>query len=419
MVFTFIMVLSPQTFIPGLAKLRIAFLTGGFAVAAHLWNRFMTRQPLMRMTREVWLAAGLLGWAVVTLPVSIWPSGSLGVLLDLYLKALIIFWLLSNTVTTPRRLRVVAWGFSLMAIPLAITGLRHFASHQTTGRIIGYEAGLTGNPNDLALMLNLILPLTIALFLINRRPGVRALLAGIIALDASGVIVTYSRTGFLALAAILVLYFRTLRKRGQMKWAIAALVLMVIAVPLLPSGYMERLGTIGNIQADRTGSAQERFSDAGVALAYVLSHPLAGAGLGNNILAMNDLRGAKWLAVHNVYLELAVDLGWPGLVLFVLLLVSCIRTTARVSKYCAGVPELRDLSALSEAIRIMLVAFAVAAFFHPVAYNFYFYYVAGLAVATGALYEVERQTLSLASPHGSAGDVESVPPALDIAGRQS
>jgi hypothetical protein len=36
---------------------------------------------------------------------------------------------------------------------------------------------------------------------------------------------------------------------------------------------------------------------------------------------------------------------------------------------------------LSEAIRVSLLAFAVAAMFYPVAYEFFFYYIAGLAIA--------------------------------------
>jgi hypothetical protein len=42
------------------------------------------------------------------------------------------------------------------------------------------------------------------------------------------------------------------------------------------------------------------------------------------------------------------------------------------------------------AIQVSLVAFAVAALFHPSAYHFYFYYVAGLAVAARAIAEGQR-----------------------------
>ena len=40
-----------------------------------------------------------------------------------------------------------------------------------------------------------------------------------------------------------------------------------------------------------------------------------GAGIGQDILAMNAQRGDDWTQVHNAYLQYAVDLGVPGVVL--------------------------------------------------------------------------------------------------------
>lgn len=385
MVFTFILLLAPQTLIPGLARLRIALLTGVFAIVAHCWTRFAAGRPLMRFTREMAIVGALLGWVLVTLPLSEWPGGSLQILVNLYLKSLIIFWLLSNTVNTLRRLRTVAWGLTLMAVPLAITGIRNFVSQPAAGRIAGYDAPLTGNPNDLALMLNLILPLTVALFLVSRGGAVRAFLGGLIALDVGAIVATFSRAGFLTLVVILVLYLWTQVRRRQWGWPVLVLLLTFAGIPLLPAGYLDRLGTVINIEADPTGSAQARWKDSGAALDFTLEHPLVGAGLGMNILALNELRGPRWQPVHNVYLEYAMDLGWPGLGLFLFLFVSCIRGAAKVRATFARIPPMTELSALADAIRIALVAFAVAAFFYPVAYNFYFYYFAALAVAAGAV----------------------------------
>src|SRR5207247_1466501 len=70
MSFTVVLLLSPQTFLPELARLRIALLTGGLAVAAHCWTQVTHRRPLIRFTREVWIAVVLLGWAALSLPLS-------------------------------------------------------------------------------------------------------------------------------------------------------------------------------------------------------------------------------------------------------------------------------------------------------------------------------------------------------------
>ncbi len=39
LVFTFVLLLSPQTFFPVLGRLRIALLAGGVAIAAYCWDR--------------------------------------------------------------------------------------------------------------------------------------------------------------------------------------------------------------------------------------------------------------------------------------------------------------------------------------------------------------------------------------------
>ena len=103
-----------------------------------------------------------------------------------------------------------------------------------------------------------------------------------------------------------------------------------------------------------------------------------------NILALNELRGASWKKVHNVYLEYATDLGVPGLILFLVVLAGCVRSAGLVMRRTARTPPMRDLFLLAEGIQVSLVAFAIAALFHPVAYHFYFYYMAGLALAARA-----------------------------------
>jgi hypothetical protein len=413
-----VLMLAPQAFVPGVGRVRIALLVGAFAIAAHCWTRFAAGLPLSRPTREMRIIGALLLLAMVTLPLSLSPSGSIRILLGDFLKALGVFWLVSNTVNTLGRLRTMAWTLSLAVIPLAVSGVGNFLSQNfVSGRIASYDAPLTGDPNALAMVLNVTLPLTVGLFLITRRPMIRTVLAGLIALFAGAIIVTFSRGGFLALASTFVLYLRTLREWGKWMWAVAALVLAIAAIPLLPPGYLDRLGTITNIKDDETGSAQERWELTRVGLAYAIRHPVLGAGLGMNFIASCPVRrlpGAQsekdcvracyaippqapntpppyppCLYVHNVYLQYAMDLGWPGLGLFLLLLVSCLGSAARVRERCRDLPALRDLASLAEAIRIMIVAFAVSAFFYPWAYYVYFYYAAAVAVATGAVYETE------------------------------
>jgi O-antigen ligase len=250
---------------------------------------------------------------------------------------------------------------------------------------MGYNAALTQNPNDLALMLNLLLPIAVALLLISRRPLVRLALLAAITLDVAGVFSTYSRAGFLTLSTTFLVYLWKFRGRPERRWAwgLAACLLAVtlIGLPLLPDSYTERLSTITDIKADKSRSAEARWDDMFVALNLVSRHPIIGAGTGQNILALNQERGKRWTEVHNVYLEYAVDLGLPGLAFFVALLGLSLWSTTLVQRESAGRPAFRDFFCLAEGVQVSLIAFAVSGMFHPVAYNFYFYYMAGLALA--------------------------------------
>jgi probable O-glycosylation ligase (exosortase A-associated) len=389
MAFTFVLLLAPQARFPALAPLRIALMTALFASATHLASRYLRGRPVVRFTPEMRICACLVLWAILTLPFSYWPGGSVAFLLDLYFKTLIAFWLLGSIVTTMPRLRRLCWALCLMAIPIALSGVRNYlsgtvfedGSPPSADRILGYNAPLTANPNDLALMLNLILPLAIALFLGNRKASARAVLLPIISLMIVAVIVTFSRAGFLTLAVIGLSYLWLLRDRPERAWAACALVLALLVMPFVPTEYVNRVSTITDIEKDATGSAQTRWRDLMASAEFVVAHPLVGAGVGNNVLALNAVRGPTWTEVHNVYMQYAVELGLPGLMLFLMLLTRCMERTRDAWHHCQRHSSHAELAFLAEGIRVSLIAFAVAALFHPVGYHFYFYYIAGLAVA--------------------------------------
>jgi O-antigen ligase len=335
-------------------------------------------------------------------PLSYWPGGSVRLLTDNYLKSIAFFWLLGTIATSTARIRALAWTLVLCSIPLAVTGLKNYVLGEvlSTGvrgftRIYGYAggSGLTGNPNDLALMLNLIIPIAGALVLMSRRPAARLLAAVALLLAVGAVIVTFSRAGFLTLAASLLMFMFILARRKSPGAAAGLLVLALGALPLLPEGYVDRLSTITDIEADATGSARGRWQDTKIAVTVLAQNPIIGVGMGLDILAMNDARGrSTWRRIHNAYLQYGVDLGLPGLLLFAWLHVICFRSARAVERRAAGDPALRQLGYLAAGVQVALVAFGVSALFHPIAYQFYFFSVAGLAVALKTTYRAEWKT---------------------------
>jgi len=228
-VFTGVLLLAPQIHFPVLMPFRVALWPAVVASGAYLLDCLSRHRAAIVFDREITLTVALVGWAVTTVPLSLWAGGSIDLLEGLYLKAIVIFWLLASLVTTLPRFRTVAWALSLMSMPLAMTGihnyftgafLQHGAGQLT--RIQGYEAGLTSNPNDLALMLNLILPLSGALLLTERRGGRRFILLVALAVTVVGIVLTFSRGGFVTLAAIGLMYLWKFRRRPERRWLYAA-----------------------------------------------------------------------------------------------------------------------------------------------------------------------------------------------------
>ena len=410
--FTAILFLSPQIWFPVLGSLRIAFLAACLSIAALLLDRIVRSGKAAPANSEFVIAATLVAWAVITVPVSYWAAGSVELLTDQYLKAVVFFWLIGSLATTTNRLRAYCWTLVLCTIPLAATGIRNYLTGDFlyTGtsnvtRISGYAggSGIAWNPNDLALVLNLTVPIAAALMIGSRRFVARAIAGLTMLLAITGVIVTFSRAGFLTLAASALMLFVVLVRRRSGAAAALLLVVAMTAPVLVPTQYVDRLTTITDIESDQTGSAQGRWLDFVVAADVVMRSPLVGAGVGNDMLALNDARGfATWRSVHNAYLQYAVDLALPGLLLFCALHLKCFRNARAVERRAAADPSVRHLGPLAAGVQVSLVAFFVAAMFHPIAYQFYFFTIAGLAIAlkNTCRGEIGRSSRSLGSSSG-------------------
>ena len=392
---TFVAIVAPQKTLPLLAVARPALLVATLAIAAAIAARAGTDLPVFAVSRGVILAAALLGWAVITLPLSMWPGGSWDVLSDSFAKAVASLWLVAVIVDSRVRLRQLIGWLSVFSVVPAIATVRNYAAgHFTSGRVVTHDGGLTGNPNDLALLLTVMLPLTFTLAM-TARTWHRAALLAIAGAQVVATILTFSRGGFLALVALLAILWLKVVTRQPLGAAALAVAVVVVGGLLLPGQYVDHIGTITNIAADATGSAQERWNDMWVAMRLVLGSPFIGTGIGTDILALNDARGARWINIHNVYLRYGVELGLTGLALFLALMTVCLRTVRRVQ---ASGTASEPLASLARGIEASLVAFAIGGFFSPLSYHFPFYIVAGLATAAGAIHDAGVRPPPAAGP---------------------
>jgi putative inorganic carbon (hco3(-)) transporter len=397
--FIFIVFVAPQAMFPVLVPLRLARVSMILALASFLGQRWSRGLPAITWSRDTRLLAIFVGIAVASIPLSMWPGGSVGLLTDMFGKSLVLYLLTTELLTSVARVWRLVSSTILFCIIVSILALMGYQSGALVEgyRLQGGMAGINSNPNDFALTLNLVIPFALAL-LIGGSPGRRLLAAGFLVLATAGILFSYSRAGFLTLVFILPCSLLAIVRRPS-RFLVPLLLITVTLFLLLPGDYGDRLLSILDMSKDRSGSSEARWEDAGRALSVIAAHPLLGVGLGMNVLALNE-EGGDWGQVHNVYLEIAAEIGIPGLVAFLALVFYLLRSLRAIRLRLGWSSPHHDLRALAGACETSLLAFCFAALFHPVAYHFYFYFVAGIAAALIRLGTVPavRDRVSAAAP---------------------
>jgi O-antigen ligase len=125
-------------------------------------------------------------------------------------------------------------------------------------------------------------------------------------------------------------------------------------------------------------------------IGYMLDNPLLGVGANNFVVAEGTLSplaarqqfgvGVRWNAAHNSFVQIGAELGIPGLLIFIALLVSAVagligsaRQRRRNLAFRGRVLELR------QALTASLIGFVVGAFFLSLAYHEMLYTLIALA----------------------------------------
>lgn len=379
--FTLLLYVRPNDAFPGVfGTFPFAKLAALGTVLAYVLYKLSRGAALTIWPLELKLVLLIGSLGVLFIPFAAQPGDSLDLLTDAYLKVICIFMLLINVVERPARLRSLLKLVVLCGSLIALGAVRSYLIGEFNDqgvRITGMVRGIFGNPNDLATALNLLLPLAIWLGL-TRRGAARWLYLTCAAVLGLGVIVTFSRAGFLGLLAVAgVLLWKA--GRHERAWTVlGALVLASVFVLVMPNGYSDRVTTIVSTSADKTGSAEERRELLKRAAWVALHHPLIGVGMGNfHIYSIREK------VAHNAYLEIAAELGWLGLLAYLGLLWSPWRSLRRIERATADATttSAREQFWLSQALQAAFVAYLVCSFFASLQYQWFLYYLVAYAVA--------------------------------------
>ena len=424
--FTTLLFFRPQDHIPGLGALHLAELTAIGGLAAMAVRRMGAGQTITHVNAELVGVLTLGAILLLTMPFSIWPGGSLTLFSDIYVKIILIFALMMSTLTSPRRIRQMTWIMIIASGYLASRAVFDYVRGVNLvegNRVRGSVGGMFENPNDLALNLVTFLAPTLFIIFQDKKASRRLFACAIAAAMVAAIVCTKSRSGFLGLVGMgaVVLYYMAKMKPALVMGIVLA---GLLALPVVPSSFWDRMDSIVNAEEDESGSRAARLRLIDQGMEVFLENPITGIGAGQfqNYNAPGTVE--KWRVTHNVWLQLATELGVFGVLTFAFLVVRAYSSNFMVLRLLLGrrrrgsgaarggstpSPAARDpqldftaeqrsiLEINAKGMIAALVGWTICAFFASVAFNWTFYYVLALAVA-GREVVVNRRAAAVAAP---------------------
>lgn len=207
---------------------------------------------------------------------------------------------------------------------------------------------------------------------------------------------TYSRGGFLSIGAVGAMWFW--RSPHKLKTLAAVVVATMLVLPVLPQEFWDRMGTITASSEERDESQRSRLHFWQVAIAMANDHPLIGVGHHGYERAYNqyDWTEGQFMtnrAVHSAWFGVLAELGYPGLVMFILVVFGSLRACRRVRLAARRGEVSGPLGAYAIAFETSLVAFIIGGSFVSFHYNemLWHYFALTIALERVAVREMAAQ----------------------------
>ena len=275
--------------------------------------------------------------------------------------------------------------------------------------------GPVDDPNHFAQILLVALPMGLMLGWSGRNRFARVaafLLSGLI---VSGILLTYSRGGFLVLAGLLLLLIVLGYLRARHALGVAAL-LVTLVIAVAP-GYLDRVSSIqqaSNVEEARDAAVRGRVTEMLAAWNVLLDHPIVGVGPGQytpfySLDYMDDPGVAfrqidKERRAHSLYFELGAETGLLGLSMFLGIAAFAVSRLRDVRANRAASPEAAHLAT---GIGLALLAYLGTGLLLSLAFMRYWWLTLALAgVAVRVAREPSREDRDAAERavlRGSAG----------------
>ncbi len=179
------------------------------------------------------------------------------------------------------------------------------------------------NPNVLGQYLVLSVPVVFSLMWSEKRVGAKIFYAFTVAAMCACMIFTWSRAAWVGIM-LAIGFFMVMKDR---RWASVLVVMLLIMPFVLPESIISRITSLGNMNDSSTAY---RFSVWMSSLRIAKDYWISGIGLGagafERVYQKYALNGAGFaLHSHNFYIQLVVEMGILGIILFMFIIISSYR----------------------------------------------------------------------------------------------
>jgi probable O-glycosylation ligase (exosortase A-associated) len=283
-------------------------------------------------------------------------------------------------------LMFLALGFGYYGLMEALKFLNTGGSHNIYGIL-----GPLGDNNKVALGLDMMIPLLLYLAQQITVKRVKQIIWVIIIGCAVAVLATASRGGLIALLFMAGYYWWTSGKSFSLLFAFC--VVGLIAIPVLPDSWFNRMDTIETASTDSSFIA--RLTSWKINLLAALDHPFVGLGFNSTATAqiwqqyVPDLNSinfgvytpppTKGFVAHSIYFEVLGNQGIMGFILFGLILASTYLNINHLLKHHYDKNTWQHQ--LLKAVKVSLLTYCVAGSALSAAYFELLYFIIAIVVS--------------------------------------
>jgi putative inorganic carbon (hco3(-)) transporter len=342
----------------------------------------------------------LIAYSIISSPFVQWPGSVLRHGLPELIKALVFYYFTAKLATSERKLSQLLFVFVvcqtvrvLEPLYLHVTqgywgGAAYLGDGESLERLSGAPDDVV-NPNGLAAVIVSVLPFVHYLWGAKAIGGLAYLFLGPLYLYA--LVLTGSRSGLLGLAvAFLMIWWQSRRK---LLLIMAAVVTIAVALPRLSPDHRDRYLSIVSINSQNAATARGRLDGVKADFAVAMRRPLLGHGLGTSLEANANFRGRPQPS-HNLFTEVLQELGFAGLIVFLMLLASIARSVRQaLHAFSLSSSASPLVLRLGHALRVWFAVSLLSSLFSYGLASYSWYFMAGLA-------DVLNRFLAAPSPVG-------------------